>query len=210
MEHGVVLVTGGDQPLGEAVVKRLAASADTIVIGGSQDERLDEIETTVEATSVVTVRTDVRDEYDLERLAETASRAGAIDLVIPAARVDHSNGTRDVVETPYSAIDDELRTNLRGVFATVNEVDPHASPTTQVLVPLYSDANDEGSFAVSEGAIVGLVEALATAGMAAATVATGLVAPTSTDGIDQAVDRIVDAAGEPVEMYDGRTFSAAD
>lgn len=151
------VITGADQPLGRAVAEGIAGSVDSLTLGGVDEEAL---QATVEAVStmvdeVVHLRTDVRDEFDVERLMETASRAGggSIDLVVPCARVSHLNGSTPVTEWSYAGFDDELRTNLRGVFTSVREALPHCTASSRIVVPREDATNDDGILPVGEAAI---------------------------------------------------------
>lgn len=210
MHGGVALITGGDQPLGGAIAHTLAETVDTVVVGGDDGDRLDELADSIDAASVGVVRADVRDEFDLERLAETASRHGRIEVVVPAARVHHSPDGRTAVATPYAAVDDELRANLRGVFATIKEVIPHLDETSRVVVPTYDDAASGGTFAVGEQAVAGLVESLAaTEDLSIAAVETGVATPDGGD-IEAAAKRVSAVAAASSETFDGRTISGPD
>jgi len=68
----------------------------------------------------------VRDEFDLERFFEKVAReAGPIDVVFANAAVFHGGpGESPTDETSYADYDDTMRTNARGVFATIAEAVP--------------------------------------------------------------------------------------
>ncbi|WP_297886428.1 SDR family oxidoreductase [uncultured Halorubrum sp.] len=103
-------------------------------------------------------RVDVRDEFDLERFFERAAReAGPIDVVFANAGVFHgAPGERPTTEVTYADYDDTMRTNARGVFATVTEAVPHLADDARVLVPSGAVAAESkpgmGAYAVSKAA----------------------------------------------------------
>ena len=103
-------------------------------------------------------RVDVRDELDLERFFERAAReAGPIDVVFANAGVFHgAPGERPTTEVTYADYDDTMRTNARGVFATIREAVPHLADDARVLVPSGAVAAESkpgmGAYAVSKAA----------------------------------------------------------
>jgi len=160
-----VLITGGSRGLGAAVARRFAAAGAHVTICARDEEALHEVAADiVEAGGEATTqRADVRDEFDVERVAETAAREGGpLDVVFANAGVYHGDpGDTPISEESYATFDDHLRTNGRGVFATVRESVPHLADDARVLVPSGSIARDPkpglGSYAVSKA----LSEALA-------------------------------------------------
>ncbi|MBP1923057.1 NAD(P)-dependent dehydrogenase (short-subunit alcohol dehydrogenase family) [Halorubrum alkaliphilum] len=103
-------------------------------------------------------RVDVRDEFDLERFFERVAReAGPIDVVLANAAVLHgAPGENPTDETSYADYDDTMRTNARGVFATLAEAVPHLADDARLIVPSGSVAHESkagmGAYAVSKAA----------------------------------------------------------
>ena len=103
-------------------------------------------------------RVDVRDEFDLERFFERVAReAGPIDVVFANAAVFHgAPGENPTTETSYTDYDDTMRTNARGVFATLAEAVPHLADDARLIVPSGSVAHESkagmGAYAVSKAA----------------------------------------------------------
>ncbi|TKX73875.1 SDR family oxidoreductase [Halorubrum sp. GN11_10-6_MGM] len=103
-------------------------------------------------------RVDVRDEFDLERFFERVAReAGPVDVVFANAGVFHgAPGERPTTEVTYADYDDTMRTNARGVFATITEATPHLADDARVLVPSGAVAAESkpgmGAYAVSKAA----------------------------------------------------------
>ena len=103
-------------------------------------------------------RVDVRDEFDLERFFERVAReAGPIDIVFANAAVFHgAPGESPTDEISYADYDDTMRTNARGVFATIGEAVPHLADDARIIVPSGSVAHESkagmGAYAVSKAA----------------------------------------------------------
>lgn len=172
MDERTVVVTGGTRGIGRAVAAAFAAEAWTVVVGARDAVELEEAVADLASGTdgaVTGLRTDVRDEFDCERLMETASRAGpesGIDVVVACAGVYHGNaGETPIDEESYSRFDDHWRTNARGVFATITEALPHLSDGGRVLVPTGSVARDGklgyGSYAVSKAGAEAVVRGFA-------------------------------------------------
>ncbi|ELY52250.1 SDR family oxidoreductase [Natronolimnohabitans innermongolicus] len=168
-QNETVLVTGGTRGIGRAVAEAFTDTERAVVIG---DRDGDAVTATVEAledrvderggsAAVAGLRTDVRDQFDLERLAETASRTGdssGVNVVVPAAAVRHGDsGATPLDREPYSAFDDHWRYNARGVFGTIREALPHCTDDARILVPTASAdrglEDGDGSYAVSRTAV---------------------------------------------------------
>jgi 3-oxoacyl-[acyl-carrier protein] reductase len=160
-----VLITGASRGIGAAVARRFAEDGAHVVLCARDEEPLHEVaDDVVEAGGEATTqRADVRDEFDIERFAETAAREGGpLDVVLANAGVYHGDpGETPLAEESYAAFDEHLRTNGRGVFATVRESVPHLADDARVLVPSGGIARDAkpgfGSYAASKA----LAEALA-------------------------------------------------
>ena len=160
MDGETAVVTGASRGIGAAVARRFAEDGAHVVICARDADALEAVaaEITGADGTVTTLRADVRDEFDIERLMERAACAGdGIDTVVANAGIYHG----DPGETPlsgesYAAFDDHLRTNVRGVFATVREAVPHLAPGARVLVTsgriAREQAAGDGSYAVSKAA----------------------------------------------------------
>jgi len=165
------VVTGGSRGIGRAVASAFVDRGVHAVVcarNGTDNEAMaDRIDPSGE--SVTAVRADVRDEFDVERLMETAARAGTaegIDCVVANAGVYRGTpGETPIEGESYGAFDDTLRTNVRGVFAAVREAIPHLNDDARVLVPsgrIARDAMDGyGAYAVSKAAAEALVRQFA-------------------------------------------------
>lgn len=161
MDGLTAVVTGASRGIGAAVAREFAAAGARVVACAREQDALDEVVADIEndGGEIEGMRADVRDEFDVERLMETAARGseGGIDVVVACAGVYHGTpGETPLSREPYSAFDDTLRTNARGVFATIREALPHLADGARVLVPSGGVAREAkpgyGSYAVSKAA----------------------------------------------------------
>jgi NAD(P)-dependent dehydrogenase (short-subunit alcohol dehydrogenase family) len=159
MDDETAVVTGGTDGIGRAVAREFADAGANVVICARDADAVAEAVEAFEADggTATGIRADVRDEFDVERLMETAARFrdDGIDYVVAYAGVYHGDpGETSLAGDPYSAFDDHLRTNARGVFAAVREALPHLNGDARVLVPTGSVAREAkqgmGSYAVSK------------------------------------------------------------
>jgi len=215
-----VVVTGATGGVGSAVVRAFADDGALVVASARDSGALDELVADVDG-EVVGVRADARDEFDAEWLMERAARAGGpIDVVIPCAAVFHGTpGETPLAAESYSAFDDTLRTNARGVFAAVREAVPHLAPDARVLVPTGSVAREDGAgygaYAVSKATAEALARGFAAdLPQAVACVDPGVIATDLTGGRGgdprQAAALFRWAAGLDAGDLDGATLTRAD
>jgi NAD(P)-dependent dehydrogenase (short-subunit alcohol dehydrogenase family) len=156
------VITGGSSGIGRAVAELFAQRGVHVVTCARDRDGIEAVAAEADATdgSVTALRADVRDEFDVERLMETAARTGGtetIDCVIANAGVYHgSAGETPLADESYSAFDDTLRTNVRGVFATFREAVPHLATDARAFVPSGRIAREAtagyGAYAVSKAA----------------------------------------------------------
>jgi len=158
---GTVAITGASRGIGEAVARAFVSEGARVAICAREREEVNAVVEDIEADggTVTGMRADVRDEFDVERFVETASRFGdpGIDVVVANAGVYHgSPGETPIDREPYSAFDDHLRTNARGVFATIRESVPHLTEDGRAIVTTGSVARTPvagyGSYGVSRAA----------------------------------------------------------
>lgn len=170
MDGTTAVVTGASRGIGAAVAREFAAEGAHVVLCSRDADAVGAVADDVAATdgAATSLRADVRDEYDVERLMELAAREsdGGIDVVVANAGVYHGTpGQTPLPEDSYAAFDDTLRTNVRGVFATVTEALPHMPSDGRVLVPsgsvARSTAEGFGSYAVSKAAAEALMRGFA-------------------------------------------------
>jgi 3-oxoacyl-[acyl-carrier protein] reductase len=217
-----VVVTGGTRGIGRATAERLAEAEARVVVcardGDAVTETADALPGEVEG-----LRADVRDEYDVERLMETAARfgSGGVDHVVAAAAVAHGRpGETPLDEESYAAFDDTMRTNVRGVLAAVREALPHMPEEGRVVVPTGSVAREAiqggGAYAVSKAGAEAVARGLAAdCSQTVGCVDPGLVATDLTGGEgrdpEDAAEFVHWALAEAdVEDLDGAVLGLAD
>lgn len=170
MDGTTAVVTGATKGIGRAVAHACAEEGAHVVLCARNS---DDVRTVVDAIEddggeATGLRADIRDEFDAERLMETASRVGddGIDIVFACAGVFHGSPGYEPIQTEsYSRYDDHLRTNGRGVFATIKEAIPHLTADARVVVPTGAVAREPtegmGSYAVSKATAEAIVRAFA-------------------------------------------------
>lgn len=165
MDGTNAVVTGASRGVGASVVRAFAAEGAHVTCCARSADDLESVVDSADG-AVTGVRADVRDEFDVERLMESAAAEGSIDVVVANAAVNHGPaGGSPLQEESYARFDDTMRTNARGVFATVREALPHLSSDARVLVPSGSVAREPtpgmGTYAVSKAAAEALVRGFA-------------------------------------------------
>lgn len=167
MDDTTAVVTGAGGGIGRAVAAAFADAGAHVVGCGRPGSDVEAA--LADLDGVEAFPADVRDEFDVERLAEHAARAGpatGIDAVVPCAAVVHGEpGGMPLQDEPYSRFDDTMRTNARGVFATVREAAPHLTDRARVLVPSGGVVREAdpgmGAYAVSKAAAEALARGFA-------------------------------------------------
>jgi 3-oxoacyl-[acyl-carrier protein] reductase len=162
MDGQTVVVTGASRGIGRAVAVDLADAGAHVVVCARDEDALADVTAEIgeRGGSATAVRADVRDEFDVERLMEEAAQVGhggSIDAVVANAAVYHGDaGTTPLPTESYAAFDDHLRTNTRGVFATLHEALPHLAEDGRAVVTSGVVARGHvegyGSYAVSKAA----------------------------------------------------------
>lgn len=162
MINGTVVITGADRPLGRAVARGLDGDVDTLLLAGADGDALaSSVEVPEGSESTVErLRTDVRDEYDVERLLETGARLGHLGMVIPCDRVDHRASNEFLEVGSYAAFDDLLRLNVRGTYVTLRETLGQGTAETAIVVPILDVDEPSDLFGVGELAIGAMARAL--------------------------------------------------
>ncbi len=123
----VAIVAGASRGVGRATVLRLATSGYSVVVNYAHDQRT--AESTVDAIladngAAVTVRADIADELDVERLfAETTDLFGGVDAVVLA--VIGQAPKRRVEAIALEELDALWRTHARATFIITREAARH-------------------------------------------------------------------------------------
>jgi 3-oxoacyl-[acyl-carrier protein] reductase len=113
----VAIVTGGSRGVGREVVRKLANRGYAVVVGcirdqGAADSIVEEV--LAAGGTTLTIRADVADELDVERMfAETTEAFGGIDILVHAAGQVILGPVADHDLDRFDALQ---RTNVRGTF----------------------------------------------------------------------------------------------
>ena len=146
----VAIVTGGSRGVGQATIRRLAASGYAVVVNYLHRKRA--AESTVEAIladngDAVAIRADIADDLDVQRLfAETIAAFGGIDVVVHAA--GRRIAAPGVTEVGLDEFDALVRINTRATFVVNREAARHLR-NGGAIVNLSSSA--EGSSLTAHG-----------------------------------------------------------
>jgi 3-oxoacyl-[acyl-carrier protein] reductase len=123
----VAIVTGGSRCIGREVARDLAGQGYAVIVDYARNQR--DADAVVEEIlgangTALTVRADVADELDVERLfTETAEVFGGVDVVVHAAAGQVTPGP--VVDFDPDTFDALLRTNVRGTFVVNQQAARH-------------------------------------------------------------------------------------
>ncbi|WP_050032492.1 SDR family oxidoreductase [Halorubrum halophilum] len=168
-----VAITGATSGIGRAVAEAFVGEGAFVAVSGRDGDAVDRTvaalneEGDESAGTAWGARVDVRDEFDLERFFEGVAReAGPVDAVFANAAVFHGGpGERPIDEASYADYDDTMRTNARGVFATISEAVPHLAEDARVVVPSGAVAHESrpgmGAYAASKAAAEGVARGFA-------------------------------------------------
>ena len=116
----VALITGGSSGIGLATARLLATSGAAIVICGRRKERLDEVVRELRDLGgpILGIPCDVGKTDQVDNLfAEIRSRFGSLDICVCNAGIE-TDEAYTIFDLPASVFDENIQTNLRGVFLT--------------------------------------------------------------------------------------------
>lgn len=122
------IVTGGAKGIGQHYSQALAAEGARVMIADIADgsELAEEIAARHGANSVASVKFDVSDEKQVQRLVnQTIDRFGQIDILVNNAALYAKLKPRNFVEWDNETWDRVMAINVRGPFLMVKHVAPH-------------------------------------------------------------------------------------
>lgn len=116
-ENKVVVITGGNSGIGEAIAKKFDALGANIVIFGRDQNKLSNV--CKQLRKAIAVQGDVRRLSDIDKLYKATEEAfGKIDVLVANAGV---GGRRFVGEVDEKFFDDMVSINYKGLYFTVQK-----------------------------------------------------------------------------------------
>lgn len=139
LQGKVAIVTGGTSGIGAATAGVLAQAGAKVAFNGRREALGREVEGRIRATGgeVVYIKSDVRDAHQVERfVAETVERYGRLDIAFNNAGIDLPPAP--IADTDIAGFDDQIATNLRGVFVAMKYELPHLVRSKGVMINMSS------------------------------------------------------------------------
>ncbi|MGK9165751.1 SDR family oxidoreductase [Inquilinus limosus] len=131
LKDKVALITGGNAGIGLATARLFVAEGAKVAITGRNRETLDAAAREL-GDAALALQADATDVEALERAAaEAARRFGPLDIVFANAGI---GGATPLGQTGLAAFEQIIRTNLTGVFFTVQAALPHLKDGASVIL----------------------------------------------------------------------------
>jgi NAD(P)-dependent dehydrogenase (short-subunit alcohol dehydrogenase family) len=139
LDGKVAVITGGTSGIGAETVAAFARAGAKVAFNGRREALGRDVETSVRAAGgdVTYIKSDVRDAGQMERLvAETVERYGRLDIAFNNAGIDLPPAP--IADTEIVAFDDQIATNLRGVFVAMKYELPHLVRSKGAIINMAS------------------------------------------------------------------------
>lgn len=140
---GTAVVTGGSRGIGLEIVRQLAESGMTVVLGARDLERADDVAAAIEG-SVLVRRLDVTDPGDVARLAEDLE---TVDVLVNNAAI-HLDLWQDAADVNLTVVREAFETNVLGAWSTTTALLPLMSRGSRIV----NVSSRSGSFGETSGA----------------------------------------------------------
>jgi NAD(P)-dependent dehydrogenase (short-subunit alcohol dehydrogenase family) len=135
----VCVVTGATSGIGAATVAALAQAGAKVAFNGRRAALGRQVETAVNGSGgdVVYLKSDVRDADQMKAfIDQTIERYGRLDVAFNNAGIDLPPAP--IAETDIAGFDDQIATNLRGVFISMKYELPHLVQSKGALINMAS------------------------------------------------------------------------
>jgi NAD(P)-dependent dehydrogenase (short-subunit alcohol dehydrogenase family) len=155
-------ITGGNSGIGLATARLFIAEGARVAITGRSKETLDAAAGEL-GDKVLALQADARDVASMDKAVAAAVRAfGKLDIVFANAGIA---GVTPVGDTDLVTFEDIIRTNLTGVFFTVQSAAPHLNEGASIIlngsVHGVLGAPGYSAYAASKGAVRSMTRVLA-------------------------------------------------
>jgi NAD(P)-dependent dehydrogenase (short-subunit alcohol dehydrogenase family) len=162
LANKTAFITGGNSGIGFATAKLFIAEGARVAITGRNQDTLAAAASAL-GPNALALRADITDVAAIERaIAMTVDRFGKLDMVFANAGI---SGSTPVGETSLETFERIIRTNLTGVFFTVQAAAPHLNDGASVVlvgsVHQVLGVPGMSAYAASKGAIRSMTRVLA-------------------------------------------------
>ena len=168
LESKVVIVTGAAQGIGRDYAIGLAGQGATVVVGDIQEERAQEVATSIAGSggSATAMYLDVTsDESTTECVEKTLAQFGRIDVLVNNAGLLSGLGPNDFMDIELDDWDRVMRVNVRGVWQASRAVIPAMRSAGGGRIINQASIAVWGSsllhYAASKAAVVGITRSMA-------------------------------------------------
>ncbi|MCO4317948.1 SDR family oxidoreductase [Phyllobacterium sp. 21LDTY02-6] len=134
-----IIVTGGTSGIGAATVAAFARAGAKVAFNGRRDTLGREVEKALRAEGgeVSYFQSDVRDAAQMEQfVTNVVERYGGLDVAFNNAGIDLPPAP--IAETDPAGFDDQIATNLRGVFLSMKYELPHLVKSAGAMINMAS------------------------------------------------------------------------
>jgi NAD(P)-dependent dehydrogenase (short-subunit alcohol dehydrogenase family) len=162
LANKTALITGGNSGIGLAAARLFVAEGARVAITGRNQATLDAAAKEL-GPNALAIKADTTDVASLERaVGQAAETFGHLDIVVASAGI---SGTTPIGKTTLETFEQILKTNVTGVFFTVQTAAPHLSKGASIVLlgsvhevlgmPGYS------AYAATKGAVHSMTRVLA-------------------------------------------------
>jgi NAD(P)-dependent dehydrogenase (short-subunit alcohol dehydrogenase family) len=163
----VCVVTGATSGIGATTVAALARAGAKVAFNGRREALGRQVEAAVNGSGgdVVYLKSDVRDAAQMkEFIDQTIERYGRLDVAFNNAGIDLPPAP--IAETDIAGFDDQIATNLRGVFISMKYELPHLVQSKGALINMASIGGRHAfpnivAYGASKAAVVHMTRAAA-------------------------------------------------
>lgn len=220
-------ITGGNSGIGLATARRFIAEGAKVAIAGRSRKTLDAAKAEL-GDNLLAIQVDLQDVEAIDRaIRQTADAFGKIDIVFANAGV---GGQTPLGSTTVTEFENFMKTNVTGVFFTVQSAAPYLSDKASIIlngsVLAFGGSPGWGAYAASKGAVRSMTSVLASE-LAPRGVRVNQVSPGGTRttiwsdiaptkeamaGLEQHISRGIPLArfAEPEEIANAVLFLASD